>query len=122
MANQTGKWAFIIGAVLAIIAGIGAGLGHDFAANAWLTAILVILGLVVGFVNISAKEVQGFLIASIAILATGAITGTANLASLIPGVPQIGLILAGVVAKSIILIAPAALIVALRAVYGFAAE
>ena len=118
MANQLGKWAFIIGAVLAIIAGIGAGLGQAFAAGPWITAILVILGLVVGFVNISAKEVQGFLVASIAILAAG----TASLSTLIPGVLQIGAILDGVVAKSIVLIAPAALIVALRAVYGFAAE
>ena len=39
MANQTGKWAFIIGAVLAIIMGIGAGsfqlsqVAADFAAR-----------------------------------------------------------------------------------------
>ncbi len=118
MANQLGKWAFIIGAILAIIAGIGAGLGQAFAANVWIAAILVILGLVVGFVNISVKEVQGLLIASIALLAAG----TANLTTLIPGVLQLGAILDGVVAKVILVVAPAALIVALRAVYGFAAE
>ncbi len=118
MVNQVGKWAFIIGAVIAIITGIGAGLNQAWANNAWLTALMVVIGLVVGFVNITSKEVEGFLIASVAVL----IANTANLAALIPGVLQIGSILAGVVAKSLIVIAPAALIVALRTVYGFAAE
>ncbi len=118
MANQLGKWAFIIGAILAIIAGIGAGLAQTWAAGPWIGAILVILGLVVGFVNISMKEVQGFLVAAIALL----VAKTAGLVTLIPGLPDLGAILAGIVNMVIVLVAPAALIVALRAVYGFAAE
>ena len=120
MDKQVGKWAFIIGAVIAIIVGIaeGAGVALSAATMSWITVVLVLAGLVVGIVNISAKEVSGFLIASIAVLAAG----TAGLAALVPGALQLGAILAGIVAKLIVVIAPAALIVALRAVYGFAAE
>ena len=118
MANQVGKWAFIIGAVLAIIMGIGVGLGQAWGANAWLILLLVVLGLVVGFVNITAKEVSGFLVAAIALLAAN----TANLAAANTLVPKLGSILAGIISNVILVVAPAALIVALRAVYGFAAE
>ena len=118
MAKDLGKWAFIIGAVLALVMGIAAGLGQAWAGNTWLTVILVAAGLIVGFVNISAKEVQPFLVAAIAVLAAN----TANLAVLFPGLTQLGAILAGIVAKLLVVIAPAALIVGLRAVYKFAAE
>ena len=118
MAKEIGKWAFIVGAVLAIIAGIGAGLGQAWGNNVWVTALLVLAGLVVGFVNITSKEVQGFLVASVAVL----VANTAGLSTLFPGALQLGAILAGIVAKVLIVVAPAALIVALRAVYGFAAE
>jgi len=119
MAEQgVGKWAFLIGVLLALIAGIGTGIGAGFADNMWITALLVIAGLVVGFVNITVKETQAFLVASIAVM----VASTSNLAELFPGFEVVGAILAGVVAKLIIVVAPAALLVALRAVYGFAAE
>lgn len=120
MANQVGKWAFIIGAVIAIIMGIVVGVGTDVSAtiDAWISVLLVLAGLVIGIVNITAKEVQGFLIASIAVL----IANTANLSVFFPQWNILGLIAEGIVAKLLLVVAPAALIVALRAVYGFAAE
>lgn len=118
MANQIGKWVFLIGAAIALITGIGMAFDQAWAGNAWVAVLLVLAGLVVGVVNITAKEAGGFLVASIAVL----IASTANLEVLVPGAPVIGAILAGIVAKALILIAPAALIVAGRAVYGFAAE
>ena len=118
MADDIGKWAFLIGIVIALITGIGAGVGMSFAGSAWVTVLLVLAGLVVGFVNITGKETQAFLVAAIAVL----VASTANLGSLFPGFTVLGSILAGVVAKLLVVIAPAALIVALRAVYGFAAE
>lgn len=117
-AKLIGKWTFIVGAIIAIITGIGAGLNQGWADNVWVAALLVLAGLIVGVVNITATEVEGFLIAAMAIL----IANTANLTALIPGVESIGAILAGIVAKALLLIAPAALIVALRASYGFVAE
>lgn len=116
--NQIGKWAFIVGVVLAIIMGIGVGLSQAWGSNAWLILLLVVLGLVVGFVNITAKEVQGFLIAAIALLAAN----TANLSAADTLIRSLGSILEGIIANVVLVVAPAALIVALRAVYGFAAE
>ena len=118
MANQLGKWAFIIGAVLAVVMGIGVGLQQTWGTNKWLLLLLVLLGLVVGFVNISMKEVQGFLVAALALL----VANTANLGFVDTLVPKLGAILSGVVANVLLVVAPAALVVALRAVYGYAAE
>jgi hypothetical protein len=116
--KELGKWAFIVGAVIAIITGIGAGLGQAWGNNIWLMVLLIVAGIVVGIINITAKEVQGFLIASVAVL----VANTANLGALVPGLEQLGAILAGIVGKMLVVVAPAALIVALKAVYGFAAE
>lgn len=119
MANEVGKWAFIVGALLAVLLGILEGVGNALGTNVWLVLLLLVLGLVIGFVNITAKEVQPFLVASIAILVTA---GASNLVAANTLFSPLGGIL-GAIAKDIVLVvAPAALIVAVRAVYGFAAE
>jgi len=61
--THVGKWAFIIGLVLAIVSG--------FFAIPSLAIVLVILGLIVGFLNISKGEEQPYLIAVIALLVIG---------------------------------------------------
>ena len=55
-----GKWAFIIGLVLAVLAGL-------FFQPGWAIWVLAILGVIVGFLNITAEETRGFLLASIAL-------------------------------------------------------
>ncbi len=119
MVNQLGKWAFIIGALLAVLMGILEGVGQTLGTNVWLILLLLVLGLVIGFVNITAKEVQPFLVASIAVLV--AVT-SANLVAANTLFSPLGNILQAVVRDVVLVVAPAALIVALRAVYGFAAE
>lgn len=61
--NILGRWALIVGIVLAILAG--------FTEIPNLAAILVVLGLIVGFLNIKEKESTPFLIAVIALLVIG---------------------------------------------------
>ena len=63
MDGKTGHWAFLIGFALAIIAGFVPQL--QIPAVTW---ILVLLGLIVGFLNITAREVQEFLIAAVAVV------------------------------------------------------
>lgn len=65
-----GKWAFLIGILLAVLAG--------FWVIPGLAIILVILGLIVGFLNITAAEVETYLVAVIALL----VIGTAGLQAL----------------------------------------
>ena len=119
MANEIGKWAFIIGALLAVLMGILESVGQALGTNLWLILLLLVAGLVIGFVNISAKEVQGFLVASVAVLLAA---GAANLVAANTLFSPLGDILANIAKDVVLVVAPAALIVALRAVYGFAAE
>ena len=59
-----GHWAFVLGLVLSIIAGLGGEIPA-------LMIILIVLGLIVGFLNITEKESTPFLVAVIALLVTG---------------------------------------------------
>ena len=62
--RTVGRWAFIIGLALA---GLLPVLNIDL--PVW---VLPVLGLIVGFLNISGSESQGFLIAAIALAASAA--------------------------------------------------
>ena len=59
-----GRWAFLIGVVLAVIFGF-------ISAGTWLSWLLVVIGLVVGLVNISDKEVGEFLTAGTVMVLMG---------------------------------------------------
>ena len=74
MANQSiGKWAFIIGLIIAVIAGVIQAVSPvDFLE--YIPLILVILGLIVGFLNIVEKDVIKLLVAIIAIMGVGTMT------------------------------------------------
>ena len=63
MLSLIGRWALIIGIVVAILAGF-----TEISAAAY---VLGILGLIVGFLNIGEKESTPFLIAVIALLVIG---------------------------------------------------
>ena len=101
-----GELAFFVGLLLAIVAGFFT-LPLDV-----VTIILIILGLVVGFLNITSKETTGFLIASIALL----VAGSAGLDK----IPLIGIWVYPILINIITFVAPAAIIVALKTVYQLA--
>ncbi len=61
--KDLGKWSFIVGLILAILAG--------FLSIPYLAIILLFLGLIVGFLNITGKETQSYLVAVIALLVIG---------------------------------------------------
>ena len=58
--EMVGKWAFIIGLVVAVLAGI-------LFQPGWAIWVLAILGVIVGLLNVTAEETRGFLLASIAL-------------------------------------------------------
>ncbi len=66
--GQLTHWAFLLGAIISVLVGVLAALQSSFAANKWIPVVLVILGLIVGFVNVTSKEVVGFLVAAIVIM------------------------------------------------------
>jgi hypothetical protein len=99
--EKVGKWAFIAGLVLAVVAGLGI-------QATWTAWVLVVLGLVVGFLNVSAKESRGFLLAAIGLILS---------ATAVQSIPFVGEIVTRIVSDIIVFIAPAVLVVALKTLF-----
>lgn len=119
--NSIGAWAFLIGVVLAIIIGLATTLIPFPALAAYSTqiyAILVILGIVVGFMNVSGKESQTFLFAG-AILVIVSKFGIESVTGTVIGI-GVGDAAAAVFGALIALFAPATIIVALKTVFSIA--
>ena len=77
-----GKWAFIIGLIIAILAAFIT----NVLAPATILLILFILGLLVGFLNIDKKNVTEFLVAIIALsVAAGSLGAIALLGDMLTG-------------------------------------
>jgi len=112
---EYGHWAFILGVIIAIIAGLAIGMVDTLTAG-WITFVLVILGLIVGFMNINEKETQPFLIATITLMLVGTSLGGLNIAY------GIGTYLTSIVVNIAAFVAPAALLVTLKAIYKLAAR
>ena len=106
--DKLGNWAFIVGFIVAILAGL-----VMKSLNIWVVSLLVILGLIVGFLNVTQREATPFFIAAIALFAAG----TANL-----GVFQNYINLNQALDAIGVFVAPAAIIVAIKQVYSFASK
>ena len=55
-----GKWAFVIGLVIAVLAGL-------FYQPDWAIWVLAILGVIVGLLNVTGEDTRAFLLAAIAL-------------------------------------------------------
>jgi hypothetical protein len=104
--TKIGRYAFIAGLVISLLAGIMPYFGMVIGSMG--LAALVVLGVIVGILNVTGKEVQPFLLGTVALM----IVGTA-LGSVLASVSIIANILSAFVA----FVAGAALIVALKEVY-----
>ena len=71
MDKRVGNYSFIIGVIIAIILGI-VSLG---AATPWLASLLVILGLIVGFLNVTGSETKEFLIVAAVLMIVAGLGG-----------------------------------------------
>lgn len=109
MHKKAGSYAFLIVLALAVIAGLFPQLqaGQALATVTW---ILVILGLIVGLLNITKKESQSFLVASVALLL---------FAAALPAVLQI-YPLKAILDNIAAFVGPAALLISLKVIYELA--
>jgi len=132
--EQIAEYAFIAFVAIAIIAGLAIGYmawdSSDFArdnypwgfenpttavadANGWIMLIMLILGVIIGIVSITAKEVAPFLLASIALLVIRA--------EIFAPLAQIHDLLAywswGIIHYIVAFAAPAAVIIAIKSIY-----
>jgi len=101
-----GKWAFIIGLLIAIIAAFVTAVQAST-----VLLILFILGLIVGFLNIDKKNTTEFLVSVIALLAVGSL-GALAIGQLSTAVSYLETILG----NFIVFVAAAALVVSIKAI------
>ncbi|MEK6830307.1 MAG: hypothetical protein AABY15_09400 [Nanoarchaeota archaeon] len=118
--NSLGAWAFLIGIVLAIIAGVFTRGSTDPV----ILIIIIMLGIIVGYF-VSENNVQIFLFASVATVVAsfagiqGLATNVALTGITVSGV-EIGKIIASVLTALLFLFVPATIIVALKTVFSIA--
>ena len=117
MVKNLGNYAFLIGAVIAIVMGLaGPNLGG---ASVWLNSLLVVLGLVVGYLNVSAKERTSFaMLSTMLVLAAG----VGNASGILGSVQFIGVYLAGVMGSLIVFLVPATVVAVIKGVWEMGAE
>ena len=116
--NSLGAWAFLIGVILAVLIGLSATIfsfPNIIKYNAQIYGILVLLGLIIGFVWVPGKDSQTFLWTG-AILVIVSRFGMEGVKGSLIGV-GIGEAVASVFGALLALFVPATIIVALKTVF-----
>ncbi len=104
--ENMGKWAFIVGFVICVVAGL-------LLVQPWMFWVLAVLGLIVGFMNITGEETKTFLLAAIGLMLS---------ASSVMAIPVIGAAVTDVVANVVAFISAAVLVVALKSLFEVAKD
>jgi len=114
--EKLGEYAFLACIVIAVLAGLATGLaGYQSGA---VNALLVVLGVVVGVLNISEKETTPFLVAAVALIAAA----TVGFDAINSVIPNAGSTLNAIFDYISTFVAPGAIIVAFKAVYALASK
>ena len=103
--DVVGKWAFLIGVILAVVLGL-----FDPVMGNW-AIVLVVIGLIVGLLNVTDKEVAPFLMSGAVLIIASALGG-----SLMSDMPYVGAVLDALLAVFV----PATVIVAIKNVFSLA--
>jgi hypothetical protein len=112
-AQQIGYWAFVIGVIVAVLAGVAEGYsGVVLDSAAAVGAALVVLGVVVGWFNVKEKAFMHFMMAAVALI-VGAGAAFELLNPLI-----VGYYITGILKYIVLFISPAAVLVALKVFWG----
>ncbi len=103
-----GKWAFLIGVILAVVLGLAIG----SLTGTW-AIVLVVIGLLVGLLNIGDHEIQPFLMSGVVLIIASAFGG-----SVMADVPFVGPVFDALLAVFV----PATIIVALKNIFSLAKD
>ncbi len=117
MEKKIGDYAFIIGVVVAIILGIAS--PALAGATTWLTSLLIVAGLAIGFLNVTGKETKEFLWVAVALVVT---TFAGNASGTLASVQVLGPYLQGIFNSILAVVVPATIVVALKDIWGLAKE
>lgn len=107
--EEIGGYAFIVGVLIAVIAGF---VTLD---AALVTEALVVLGIIVGLINVTEKETSQFLLATVSLVIVSSFAGTG-----LAAVPVVGAQLQKILFGIMTFVTPAVIIVALKQVYSIA--
>lgn len=128
--EQIAQYAFMAFVAISIIAGLAYGYNRwDFAEHpleadlwdeGWIMLIMVILGIIVGLVSITAKETTPFLIASIALIVTSTMIAPFDAINKVAA--PLGYMATWIVTFIAAFAAPAAVLIAIKEVYAMAKE
>lgn len=119
--NSLGAWAFLIGVILAVLIGLAAtifSIPDIMKYNAQIYGLLVLLGLIIGFVWVPGKDSQTFLWAG-AVLVVVSRFGIDGVKGSLIGI-SIGEAASAVFGALLALFVPATIIVALKTVFSTA--
>ena len=64
--NRVSAWAFLIGVVLALVGGMLSALYGDL--NPFLLGLLLVLGLIIGFMGVSPNDISKFMTSSVSLV------------------------------------------------------
>ena len=107
--SSIGPWAFILGLVLAILA------GFVTMPDSTIVLVLAVLGIIVGVLNVTDKEAVPFLVSALTFMmaasSLGVVFGAIGISQLNTVMNYIG-----------VFVAPAGAVVAIKALYGIAKE
>ena len=113
MEQKIGHYSFIGGVIIAVVLGLVPATTLGTAA-VWLASLLVVLGLVVGFLNVTGKETKEFMmVATVLIIAAFAGGASDTLAS----VQTIGPYLAGIFTQILVFVVPATIVVGIKEIW-----
>jgi hypothetical protein len=114
-----GAWAFLIGVLVALIVGV---IGDSLPSSLqiWVLSVLVLAGILVGLLNVNAKETSGFLLAALALVIVSFMGG--NVIDSFGTVKVIGPMLKNILLYLLVLFVPTTIIVALKSVFEIARD
>ncbi|MFC1768973.1 hypothetical protein ACFLZX_04380 [Nanoarchaeota archaeon] len=117
MHKKVGNYSFVIGVLIALVLGLFKEPLEPTGAVPWLTSLVIVLGLIVGFLNVTGKETKEFLLSSTLLTIVvwigaqgGGVTGGVGLGS----VQYIGTFLQGLLQSILAFVVPSIIVVALK--------
>lgn len=109
MEKKIGNYSFIVGVILAVVLGLfQPQLGP---ATPWLVSLVIILGLIVGFLNVTGKETKEFLLVAAVLIIAAGVGGAGQTFG---QVEIIGAYLQGIFTQVLAFVVPATVVVALK--------
>jgi len=111
--KKFGAIAFIVGVIIALIAG----LLTNVISEVVTTSVLIVLGLIVGFLNITDHEVKDYLLTAVCLVIVSSLGG-----AILGYIMYIGPYLANILQAITTFVVPATIIVALKEIYAISKD